>query len=191
MVIRDLRVELVPVAELVPYARNARLHSAAQVAAIARSIEVFGWTNPVLLGEGFALLAGHGRVLAARRLGLAEVPAVRLEWLSALSAAQVRAYVIADNRLAELASWDPELLALELGAVAAEGLGLAALGFSPEAAGALLRPAGGGEVSGPFPVAPVSVLNAREGAWRLRRAAWLALGLRSELGRATAGRESA
>jgi len=101
-----------PLGELVPRAGNPRTHSKAQIAQIAASIRTFGFTNPVLIDEADGVIAGHGRIAAARLLGLAEVPTIRL---ADMSEAQVRAYVIADNRLAENAGWDRELLAIELG----------------------------------------------------------------------------
>jgi DNA modification methylase len=115
-----------PVATLIPYARNARTHSSAQVALIAGSIREFGFTNPVLVDGASGIIAGHGRVLAARKLGLASVPVIEL---AHLSEAQKRAYVLADNRLAEQAGWDQELLALEIGELAELGVDLPALGF--------------------------------------------------------------
>src|SRR6478609_2355454 len=106
-------VERRPVAALVPYARNARTHSPEQVAQIAASIREWGWTVPVLVDEADTIIAGHGRVLAAQSLGIAEIPVmIAAGW----SEAQKRAYVIADNQLAITGSgWDPELLRLELG----------------------------------------------------------------------------
>lgn len=110
--IRDLGITLRDTASLIPHARNARTHSAKQIAQLARSIETFGWTNPILVdGEGH-VIAGHGRLLAARKLGLTAVPVIAI---SDMSEAQRRAYVIADNRLAENAGWDEDLLRLELG----------------------------------------------------------------------------
>ena len=98
------------VAELAPYARNARLHSDAQVAQIAASIGEWGWTMPVLLDEAGGIIAGHGRVLAAKKLGIDAVPCmVAKGW----SDAQKRAYVIADNKIADNAIWDEELLRIE------------------------------------------------------------------------------
>ncbi len=156
---------------------------------LAESIRRFGWTNPLLLApRGWSVVAGHGRLEAARLLGLEAVPAVRL---SGLSPAQVRAYVLADNRLAELASWDRELLALEVGALRDAGVDLFAVGFDEAAVAALLAPSGPGPEAVGFGVPPLSVWNAREGPWRARRAEWLALGLRSELGRPASGRASA
>ena len=105
------RVERRPVAELVPYARNARTHSPTQIAKIAAAIEEWGWTNPVLVVEAGSIIAGHGRILAAKKLGIAEVPVmVAAGWTEA----QRRAYVLADNRLALDAGWDENLLRSEL-----------------------------------------------------------------------------
>ena len=109
--IRDLRVNAASVAALKPHPHNARKHSKKQVQQIAESIRVFGFTNPVLVDDDSRIVAGHGRVAAAKLLGMAEVPTIRL---SNLSEAEIRAYVIADNRLAEKAGWDRELVATEL-----------------------------------------------------------------------------
>jgi hypothetical protein len=105
------KVELRPVASLKPYANNARRHSKAQIAQIARSIERFGFTNPVLVSNEGEIVAGHGRVAAARELGMVEVPVIPL---SHLSATERRAYVLADNKLALNAGWDVDVLAIEL-----------------------------------------------------------------------------
>ena len=94
-----------PIADLIPYARNARTHSEEQVAQIAASIREFGFTNPVLTDGENGIIAGHGRVLAARKLGLAEVPMIAL---AHLTPAQRKAYVLADNKLALNAGWDAE-----------------------------------------------------------------------------------
>ena len=106
-----LAIEYRPIASLIPYARNARTHTEAQVALIAGSIREYGFINPVLVDGDNGIIAGHGRVLAARKLGLAAVPVIEL---AHLSEAQKRAYVLADNRLAEQAGWDNEMLALEV-----------------------------------------------------------------------------
>ena len=108
------RIEHWPVDRLIPYARNARTHTDTQVAQIAASIREFGFNNPVLVDTAAGIIAGHGRLLAARKLALAEVPVIVLDHLSE---AQKRAYVLADNRLAELAGWDSEMLRLELEAL--------------------------------------------------------------------------
>lgn len=108
---------------------NARTHSAEQVEQIARSIREFGWTNPVLIDEHNQIIAGHGRVLAARALGISTVPCLRLDFMDA---AQKRAYVIADNQLALKAGWDYELLRLELGELRTDGFDLALTGFDDD-----------------------------------------------------------
>lgn len=129
-------VELRAVDALLPYARNARTHSDAQIAQIAASIVEFGWTNPVLVDGGGTIIAGHGRVLAARKLGLVEVPCIVL---SHLTDAQRRALVIADNRLALSAGWDDEMLASELIGLRDDGFSLPVLGFDDGELAALLR----------------------------------------------------
>src|SRR6185312_3934615 len=109
------------VTELIPYVRNARTHSDAQVAQIAASIREFGFTNPILVDGERGVIAGHGRLLAARKLGMAEVPTIELNHLTP---AQRRAYILADNKLALNAGWDPDLLRLELIDLQAEGFDL-------------------------------------------------------------------
>ena len=106
-----LTVTPLPPGSLKPYARNARTHSAKQIAEIAASIRAFGFNNPVLIDRDSGIVAGHGRVEAAKQLGLATVPTIRLEHLSE---AQKRAYFLADNKLAEKAGWDAEILKIEL-----------------------------------------------------------------------------
>jgi len=129
------RMEMLPVAALVPYARNSRTHSDQQVAQIAASMREFGFTNPVLVDEAGGIIAGHGRVMAAKSLGLVEVPCIRL---SHLSEAQKRAYVIADNKLALNAGWDEAMLRLELEDLQAADFDLDLLGFNADELGALL-----------------------------------------------------
>lgn len=114
------------VADLRPFERNARTHSDAHVQQIARSIREYGWTNPVLVDDSGTIIAGHGRVLAAKSLGLESVPTLTI---SNLTPEQIRAYVIADNKLALNAGWDEQLLALELGELQAAGYDLSLTGF--------------------------------------------------------------
>ena len=109
--IRD-KIERRPIGSLIPYARNARTHSDAQIQQIAASMREWGWTNPVLVDEAGGIIAGHGRVLAAQRLQVSEVPVIVA---SGWTDAQKRAYIIADNKLALNAGWDNDLLALEFG----------------------------------------------------------------------------
>jgi DNA modification methylase len=120
-------LEMIPVARLKPYAGNARTHSRKQVHQIADSIKRFGFTNPVLIGDDHEIIAGHGRVMAAKELGLATVPTVKL---SHLSAEERRAYVLADNKLALNAGWDTEILAIELQALIDIEFDVTLTGFS-------------------------------------------------------------
>lgn len=121
-------VQMVPVSQLIPYARNARTHSDEQVAQIAASIREFGWTNPVLIDGENGIIAGHGRIMAARKLDVTDVPAIVL---GHLTDAQKRALVIADNKLALNAGWDLELLSIELNGLDNEKFNLHLLGFEP------------------------------------------------------------
>jgi len=202
-------VPLVPIAALRPHPRNARTHSEAQIAKLVASIRAYGWTNPVLV-VGETIVAGHGRVEAAKRLGLEAVPAIRLDHLTP---EQRRAYLIADNRLAEDAGWDRTILAEEFEALGEIGFDLGLTGFDAaeidailagtaelvaglDGMGAEAAPADGAEAASEgaaaeargtlasrFGVPPFSVINAREGWWQERKRAWIALGIRSELGR--------
>ena len=173
--------------ELIAYVNNARTHSDAQIDQLAASIKEFGFCNPVLIDSNSGIIAGHGRVQAAKKLGLDTVPTIEL---SHLSDAQRKAYILADNRLAEKSGWDDELLRLELGALNDLGFDLGLIGFDDfdlslgDDSGA-----GGDEnndnpnLSDRFMIPPFSVLNAREGWWQNRKRAWLAIGIKSELGR--------
>ena len=121
--------------ELIPYARNSRTHSDAQVAQIAASMVEWGWTNPVLVDESGNVLAGHGRILAARQLGYEDVPTMVADgWTEA----QKKAYVIADNKLAENAGWDTGMLSVELGVLDTDGFDLSLIGFDEDALAGLL-----------------------------------------------------
>lgn len=122
---------------LIPYAKNSRTHSEAQVAQIAGSIKEFGFNNPVLVDEDNGIIAGHGRVMAAQKLGLQAVPCIRL---AHLSDTQRKAYVIADNRLALNAGWDDQMLTLELQELDGEDFDLSLLGFEADELNALLNP---------------------------------------------------
>ena len=117
------------VTELIPYVKNSRTHSDEQVAQIAASIKEFGWTNPILIDGDNGIIAGHGRLLAARKLGHKEVPTIELK---DLTETQKKAYIIADNRLALNAGWDNEMLTIELNDLLADGFALEVLGFDAE-----------------------------------------------------------
>lgn len=123
------QIEHVSVDKLIPYANNARTHSDAQVAQIAASIKEFGFNNPVLISEDGTIIAGHGRLMAARKLGLTDVPCIKL---SHLTPTQRKAYVIADNQLALNAGWNEELLTIELDELLADNFALEVLGFDPD-----------------------------------------------------------
>lgn len=129
------RIELWPVDRLVPYERNARTHSASQVAQIAASIVEFGFNAPILVDSNAGIIAGHGRLMAARKLGLSEVPVIVLDHLSET---QKRAYIIADNKLTELGGWDAEALSLELKELQDAEFDLDLLGFSDREIDALV-----------------------------------------------------
>ena len=129
------QVERWPIDKLTPYARNSRTHSDTQVAQIAASIKEWGWTSPVLVSEDGIMIAGHGRVMAARKLGLKEVPVmVARGWTEA----QRRAYVLADNQLALNAGWDMDLLSIEMQDLNTDGFDLSLIGFDDKMLDALL-----------------------------------------------------
>jgi DNA modification methylase len=132
-----LQIEQIQLATLIPYINNSRTHSDEQVAQIAASIKEFGFNNPILVDKGNSIIAGHGRLQAARKLGLTEVPCVRLEHLTET---QRKAYIIADNRLALNAGWDNELLTIELNELLADGFALEILGFDSDELKTLLDP---------------------------------------------------
>ena len=122
------KVERRAVSTLVPYARNSRTHSPAQIDQIAASVREWGWTTPVLIAEDGGIIAGHGRILAAQKLGIADVPVmVARGWTEA----QKRAYVIADNQVALNAGWSEDLLAVEIADLHAAGFDLSLTGFDP------------------------------------------------------------
>lgn len=124
-----LKVEYKNIKDLIPYCNNSRTHSDEQVQQIASSIKEFGFTNPVLIDEQGGIIAGHGRVMAAKKLGLAEVPCIVLD---GLSEAQKKAYIIADNKLALNAGWDDELLKIELEQLKELDFDLGLIGFSDD-----------------------------------------------------------
>jgi hypothetical protein len=132
-----LQIEQIQLATLIPYINNSRTHSDEQVAQIAASIKEFGFNNPILVDKDSGIIAGHGRLQAARKLGLTEVPCVRLEHLTET---QRKAYIIADNRLALNAGWDNELLTIELNDLLADDFALELLGFDPAELKDLLDP---------------------------------------------------
>jgi len=160
------KVERWPIERLIPYARNARTHTDEQVAQVAASIREWGWTNPVLVGEDGGIIAGHCRVLAGKKLGIAEVPVMlAVGW----SEAQKRAYVLADNQLTLNGGWNPDLLRLELGELKDLDFDLGLIGFGDAELAGLLQSNPGltdPDEAPPLPAVPV----ARRGdVWRLGR----------------------
>ena len=124
------KIEEIAIEKLIPYAKNSRKHSEAQVGQIAASIKEFGFLNPILIGDDMTLIAGHGRLLAAQKLELKTVPCIRAKHLTP---AQRKAYVIVDNRLSETSDWDKEMLKLELEDLSLNlNFDLSPLGFSPD-----------------------------------------------------------
>jgi ParB-like chromosome segregation protein Spo0J len=121
-----MKIQEMEIEKLIPYARNSRTHSDEQVAQLAASIREFGWTNPILIDGENGIIAGHGRLAAARKLGLKKIPVIEL---SHLSPTQKKALIIADNKLALNAGWDNDLLALEFEELELEGFDLQLLGF--------------------------------------------------------------
>ena len=158
-------IERRSVDSLVPYAANSRTHSEEQVAQLAAAMREFGFTNPVLIDEHGGLIAGHGRVMAAKVVGLAEVPCIVL---SGLTPAQRRAYVIADNKLALNAGWDEAMLRSEIAALTADGFDLGLLGFGDDLTdlmdGDLLKPEKDPDAAPSLPAAPFSRLG---DVWRM------------------------
>lgn len=132
-----MEIKEVEVSALIPYAKNSRTHDDAQVAQIAASIKEFGWTNPILVDGDKGVIAGHGRLLAARKLGMAKVPTIELK---NMTEAQKKAYVIADNKLALNAGWDTNFLSLELQELKDQDFDLTLLGFDDKELDALLAP---------------------------------------------------
>ena len=132
-----MKIEQVALTALIPYAKNSRTHDDAQIAQIAASIKEFGWTNPILVDGDKGIIAGHGRLMAARKLGMTEVPVIELK---DLTPTQKKAYIIADNRLALNAGWDDQLLTIELNELLADKFSLDLLGFNADELNALLNP---------------------------------------------------
>lgn len=159
-----MKIEILAIDALAPYARNSRTHDEAQVAQIAASIREFGFTNPVLVDGDGGIIAGHGRVMAARTLGLAEVPCVRL---AHLTETQKRAYVIADNKLALNAGWDEEMLRLELADLQGMAFDVGLLGFSDAEMRALLADTGGATDADAVPDTQAQAISSVGDVWLL------------------------
>ena len=172
-----MKIKQTKIEDLIPYSSNARSHDDAQVAQIAASISSFGFNNPILTDGKNGIVAGHGRLLAARKLNLKTVPVIEL---SHLSDNEKKAYILADNRIALSSSWDMELLSLEMGDLKDEGFDLSLIGFDENELANIFNveddePNRTGNMKAAFGAPPFSVLNAREGDWQARKKNWLAL----------------
>jgi hypothetical protein len=133
-----MKIEQIPTEKLIPYARNAKKHDAAQVSKLAGSIREFGFNNPVLIDKDNGIIAGHGRVMAAQKLELKDVPCIRL---GHLTDTQRRAYILADNKLAEIGGgWDEEMLGLELADLRESDFDLGLMGFDADDIESFLNP---------------------------------------------------
>lgn len=173
------------VADVKPFSGNARTHSEAQIARIAASITRFGFTSPLLIDEKNRILAGHGRREAALQLGLKDVPCIVI---AGLSEGQYRTLILSDNRIAENASWDDNILRAEITAILAAGGSTEVLGFDDDEIAALMAFADKSEAllavaQEPFDIPCTPLLNARAGAWSKRKKAWIAAGIDSGSGR--------
>lgn len=178
--------EMRPISEVIPYERNPRVIPESAVLKVAASIREFGWRQPIVVDEGNVIIVGHTRLLAAKHLGLKQVP---VHVAIGLTPAKVKAYRLADNRVGEDTSWDLPALSLELDDLSDIDFDLGDLGLDFDGLNGLGDdPAGDDDepkvsLMDRFGIAPFSVMNARDGWWQDRKRAWLAIGIESELGR--------
>lgn len=185
---QNLTIKYLPVADLIPYARNTRTHTPEQVNKVASSIKEFGFTNPVLVDAEKGIIAGHCRVMASQKLGMQQVPTIEVTgWTDA----QKRAYIIADNKLALDAGWDEELLRIELEELKNDSFDIELTGFELDEINDLLGVVEDvyddedrkGNLEKQYLEPPFSILDTTSGRWQERVRAWKDLGLRSEAGR--------
>ncbi len=189
-----MKIKNTPIDGLRPYAHNPKTHPEAQIDKIARSIEEFGWTVPILIDGDNSIIAGHGRLLAARKLGLIEIPTICVDHLTE---AQMRAYRIADNRLTESA-WDLEMLESEIAILQDMDFDIDLTGFDDIEIGEMFPELGDSDFGDDetlidevehiklvdkFIVPPFSVMDTRQGYWQERKRAWLGIGIKGEIGR--------
>lgn len=182
----ELKIEEIPIEELVPYENNAKRHTREQIAAVEASIREFGFRAPCIVWRNDdgrpEVVAGHARITAAKNLGLKKVPCVSCD---DLTDAQRRALTLADNQTTMMTGWDDSMLAYELD-VLAQDFDMSDFGFECDLSDCMAdgpddEPSA--SLSERFGAPPFSVLDARKGEWGERKRAWLALGIRSELGR--------
>lgn len=195
-----MKIEIWPIDRVIPYARNARTITPAAVDKVAASIQEFGWQQPVVVDAQQVIVAGHTRLLAARKLDLKEIP---VHVASDLTPAQIKAYRLMDNRSHQENTWDVELVGLELEDLQLFDINLSLTGFDDQELVRILsgesltdsiedvdapdKPNQNQSLSDRFVVPPFSVLDARQGYWQKRKRAWLAIGIKSELGRGDNG----
>lgn len=181
-----LKIEEIPISELVPYENNAKRHTREQIDAVEASIREFGFRAPCIVWRNSdgrpEVVAGHARITAAKNLGMASVPCVSCD---DLTDAQRRALTLVDNQTTMMTGWDDDLLAYELD-VLSQDFDMSDFGFDcdmDDGMGADDEEESAASLAERFGVPPFSVLDARKGDWAERKRAWLALGIRSELGR--------
>ena len=176
----------VSISQLKPYERNAKQHPAEQIEKLQQSIEEFGFISPCLIDRDGNIIAGHGRVEAAKALGMETVPALYVEGLTDV---QRRAYILADNRLTELGGWDMDIVEYELNTLANEDFDIELIGFDPiKKKTKQVDPDQAREtLADRFLISPFSVLDSRQKYWQDRKRAWKAIGIDSNLGRGNDG----
>lgn len=175
----DLKIEYLPVSALKPYDRNARKHQNADVETIVRSIQEFGFDDPIgIWGEKNTIVEGHGRLLAAKKLGMETVPCIRLDHLTD---EQRRAYALAHNKTAEMSEWDFDILPDELAEIV--DIDMSAFGFDLDENSSESDGVEHSSLSDRFIVPPFSILDTRQGYWQERKKAWKSIGIKSEIGR--------
>ena len=162
----ELKIEYHPIGKLVPYARNAREHSPAQVDMIVKLIQENGWTNPILVDGQNGIIAGHGRLLAAKQMGMRTVPVIELK---GMTPAKKRAYILADNRAQELSGWNRELLTLELGDLRSTGLDMTLTGFGLKDVDFMLEPTKAGPTEPKIVEPKGPAVSKRGDIWHLGR----------------------
>ena len=175
----EIRIEYVKIETLIPYQNNARKHSDADTDAIMQSIREFGFNDPIGVWKNI-IVEGHGRLIAAKRIGMDEVPVIRLDHLTD---EQRKAYALAHNKTAELSGWDFDILAAELKDIADIDMSQFGFEYPEENEGGCGESGRDGAMKEKFLVPPFSVLYGNKGDWLKRKKAWLAMGIKSEAGR--------
>lgn len=174
-----MKIEVLSVDSLKPYERNARRHEDADIQTIVNSIKEFGFNDPIgIWGPDNLIVEGHGRLLAAKRLGMTEVPCIRLDHLTD---EQRRAYALAHNKTAEMSSWLDEMLDIELGDIS--DIDMAQFGFDLASETDGMTEINNVSLADKYLVPPFSVIYGNKGDWLKRKRAWIQFGIKSEIGR--------